>query len=501
MKINKYLYTLLLTGVLGACSLEEEPYGFISTENFYQTEGDAHSSLIYAYSLLPEIEYYSRNFIALTEIPTENISIKPDGGASNWELDELRPLANNAEASTAFRYGFIGINRSNSILANVPDIQMDPTVQNQILGEAYFLRALHYFNLVRLFGAVPLRTSPINSQEDAFMAKATMGQLYEQIIEDLERGIELMDVTHRHGRADKVAGWSLLSKVHLTLASAKSSGSPGYEFVQDATAHYNHAATNAGRVLNEQDVYGLEEDLMRVFDIQFEDGKEHIFSVSTDVSGELEGNYSKLPLMFLPSIDGATFLLSPDREAATRVASGWNHFITEPGLYNSFEPADRRKTDLIVSTVYLDKGEGEPLEERMLAIDGWSRPFTIKYLDPARIGDKTGVNTPVIRFADIMLVYAEAAGPTAEGYAAINAVRERAGLDPLEQGLTVDAFREAVILERKWELAFEGHRLFDLRRTNKMEQMAKMYGKEENRQGDLYFFAIPQVEVDVNTEL
>lgn len=493
MKINKFIYTLLAVCTLGSCSLDEEPYGFISRENFYKTEVDAHSALIYAYAVLPEIEYYSRNFIALTEIPTGNISIKPDGGASNWELQELRPRPDNAEVTTAFRYGYIGVNRANSVLAYVPEIQMEESTRNQIVGEAHFLRALHYFNLVRLFGDVPLRTTPITVQSEAFTAISPMEEVYDLIVSDLENAIELMggDIVHLHGRADKVAAWSLLAKVYITLASGKDTGAPGYGFVASAETMYENAANYAGMVIDEQTVYRLDNDLKNIFNTNSEDGSEHIFNVSLDASGELEGNFSKLPLMFIPAL-GGDFTL----EDGTEVMQGWNHFITEPLLYNSFEMGDLRKEELIVSEVTYND---QPL---VLGITEWSRPFTRKYLDPARIGDKTSTNTPVIRYSDVLLIYAEAVGATPEGYAAINQIRERADIDPLPVGLSDEAFREAVIQERAWELAFEGHRLFDLRRTNGMEDMAAANGVATNMDpSTLYFFDIPQIETDVNTEL
>lgn len=495
MKIIIYISILLTASILGGCSLDEEPYGFISRDNFYKTEEDAHSALIYAYAVLPEIEYYSRNFIALTEIPTGNISIKPDGGASNWELQELRPRPDNAEATTAFRYAYIGINRANSLLAYVPEIQMDEATKNRILGEAYFLRALHYFNLVRLFGDVPLRTTPITAQSEAFTPISSMEEIYAVIIQDLETATELMgdseNVTRLHGRADKVAVWALLSKVYVTLASGKDTGSPGYDFVTDAEEMYGNAAIYADKVISDQSVYGFDNDINNIFNASSEDGPEHIFSVSLDASGELEGNFSKLPLMFMPAL-GGNFTL----QDGTEVMQGWNHFITEPLLYNSFEVGDLRKTELIVSEVTYND---QPL---VLGINDWSRPFTRKYLDPARIGDKTSTNTPVIRYSDILLVYAEAVGATPEGYAAIDKIRERADIDPLPSGLSNEAFREAVILERAWELAFEGQRLFDLRRTNKMEEMATANNvADKMNPSTLYFFEIPQVEMDVNTAL
>src|SRR5687768_3585095 len=192
MNLKKYLFAAISSLVLAGCSLEEEPYGFPSTGNFYKSEQDANAALIYAYSILPEIEYYSRIFIMVTELPSETLTIKPDGGASNFEMDELRTMPDNPEITTTWRYAYIGVNRTNAVIKNVPGItNMDETKRNQVLGEAYFLRALHYFNLVRLFGEVPLRTEPVTSIEQVDAPVATLQEIYDQIIDDLGQAIEL----------------------------------------------------------------------------------------------------------------------------------------------------------------------------------------------------------------------------------------------------------------------------------------------------------------------
>jgi starch-binding outer membrane protein, SusD/RagB family len=488
MTFKKIFYMALAVCSLGSCSLEEEPYGFPSTGNFYQSAEDANSALIYAYSILPEIEYYSRVFIMVTELPAETLTLKPDAGASNFEMDELRTRPDNPEISTAWRYAYIGINRANAVIANVPGItDMDDAERNEIVGEAHFLRALHYFNLVRLFGAAPVHTTPVSSIEHVNAAKSPMQDIYALIVADLEKAVELTDLVRRDGRANKAAAWGLLSKVYLQLASGKSSGSPGYEFSGDAEALYAQAKTYAGHVMNDQAVYGFDANLLHIWDVNAEDGPEHIFSVSADRTGQFEGNYSKLPLMFIPYIDGAVFQL----EDGVSVASGWNHLLTEAAHYDSYGVDDARKNQLIVSHVWVSGAE------RVLNITDYSRPFTRKYIDPQRVGDQTSVNTPVLRYSDVLLLYAEASGPTPEGYAAINQVRGRAGIGDLTPGLSVEAFRAAVIQERSWELAFEGNRLFDLRRTHQMETVLEgQYGK--SIQNGAYFFDVPQLEVDTN---
>ncbi|MBG8553446.1 RagB/SusD family nutrient uptake outer membrane protein [Hymenobacter guriensis] len=492
MKLPQQLCLAGALALLTACSLQEEPYGFNSTNNFYKTEADANAALIYAYSILPEIEYYSRNFILVTELPTENITLKPDAGASNFEFDKLAVRADNPELTTAWRYAYIGANRANAVIANVPGIAaMSEANRNQIVGEAYFLRALHYFNLVRLFGEVPLKTEPVTSLDQANSPKASLQAIYALIEADLKKASELMDATRRDGRVNKVAAWGLLAKVYLTQASGKTTSSPGYEFVGNADALYAQAKTYAGNVLSGGAGYGLDPDLKAIFDVDKKNGPEHIFAVATDRSGLSEGNFSKLPLMFIPYIDGAVFKLSD----STSVRSGYNHFVTEPAIYNSFADTDKRKTELIPSKVYIGK------KETTLSITGYSRPFTRKYLDPKQVGEQTSANTPVLRYSDVVLLFAEASGPTAEGYAAINQIRQRAGLPNLTEGLSTAAFRDAVVQERAWELAFEGNRLFDLRRTHKMEQvLVQQYGKTI-QPGNSYFYPIPTRETDLNTNL
>ncbi len=185
-KLWNILPMVVIVGTLSvSCSLEEEPVGFLSTENFYENEGDARSAIAYAYAALPEVEYYSRHFYLVTTVPTEEFTIKSDAGASQHDLDQLRPLPNNRELTDVFRYAYIGINRTNVVIDEVPQIEMDEALRNQIVGEGHFLRGLHYFNLVRLFGDVPVHTSTVRDVESTSRELTSQEQVYELIIEDL----------------------------------------------------------------------------------------------------------------------------------------------------------------------------------------------------------------------------------------------------------------------------------------------------------------------------
>jgi len=487
-KLWNILPMVVIVGTLSvSCSLEEEPVGFLSTENFYENEGDARSAIAYAYAALPEIEYYSRHFYLVTTVPTEEFTIKSDAGASQHDLDQLRPLPNNRELTDVFRYAYIGINRTNVVIDEVPQIEMDEALRNQIVGEGHFLRGLHYFNLVRLFGDVPVHTSAVRDVESTSRELTSQEQVYELIIEDLQQAVEMMDQQPRYGRANQVAAWSLLSKVYLHLASAGATGVDGYEFVANPDEYYELAADYAGYVVHDQNVFHLEQDLREIYSVYNTDGPERIFYITTHRTGEHEGNYNKLPLLVHPYIDGAEITLTD----GVSFPSGWDHARIELPFYYSYDADDRRRTELIVDTVIVD--------DEVMTFSGGDliAPFTRKFVDPEQQGEQTSTDIPVLRYSDILLTYAEAVGPTSAGYQAVNEIRERAGLPELTPGLSVDEFRDAVLRERSWELAFEGQRLFDLRRTNKMEEILEgEYGKTIHN--NAYYYEIPQIERDVN---
>ena len=503
MKLRKYIYgSLIFAATISSCSkMEEEPYAIINESSFYKTPSDAESAIIYAYSILPEVGYYGRGYFIVTELPTENLTQKGDAGASNFELDELRTTPTNSDLDNIWTYLYRGIARTNGIINYVPGIPaMAAESRDQIVGEAHFLRALHYFNLVRLFGEVPVRSEGIQTISQIPVAKSSIKDIYDLIIADL-KSAETLIASQKisEGRANKVATQALLAKVYLHLASSKNSGSPGYDFVSNADDMYAQARTYGAKVVNEQSAFSFTNSITDVWDLRkykvSTASTEHILDAAVDKSGDREGAFTKLPMMFLTSDREVTIPEDPSNPTSPtmNIGSGWGHFWTESNIYNDYAANDKRKTDLIV-TKYKNSGI-----EYTLDINSSSRPFTRKFIDPTRVnnGDLMSSNSPIIRYTDILLTYAEAEGPTLAGYAAVNKVRERAGLGVLTPGLNVADFRRQVVNERAWELAFEGQRLFDLRRTNTMDAiLVSKYHKTIT--SGAYFFPIPQREIDTN---
>ena len=482
-----------------SCSkLEEKPYGLINSQTFFKTPQDAEAGIIYAYSILPEVGYYGRGWIIITELPTENLTQKGDAGVSNFELDEIRTTSTNSDLDNIWTYIYRGIARANAVIINVPNTPSMPDAQrDQIVGEARFLRALHYFNLVRLFGEVPIRENVIETAGQIPVAKSSLKEIYDLIISDLKQAEQNITVTRiSEGRANKVAVQALLAKVYLQMASSKASNSPGYDFVSSADDMYAQAKSYAGKVVNEQSTFTFTNNLPDIYNTEIYKKaatSEHIFDAAVDRTGDREGSFSKLPNMFLLADRPMTIPYDATNPTSPTIdiGLGWSHFRTESAIYNAFAPSDKRKSQLIVSS-YKSGGTTYTLD-----INSSSRPFSRKYIDPLRIGDASSANTPILRYSDILLTYAEACGPTPDGYSALQKVRDRAGLGSINPALSVQAFRDAVVEERSFELAFEGQRLFDLRRTNSVEKVLKdKYGKSIT--SGAYFFPVPQREIDNN---
>lgn len=486
--------------------LKEKPYGIYSNDNFFNTEADALSALLYAYDPINNIEYGARFLFNLTDLTTNQYKSYNKGLETSLYTWDVNPSTD--EFLYFFKYAYIGILRANSVLENVSRMTNIPTLsKQQILGEAYFLRAFHYFMLVRTYGKVPLHLKTVNSANEAQAQYASIEEIYQTIINDLEQAISLMGIQKQQGRVDKVAAQSLLAKVYLTLASSKMTGAPGYEWVTNYEEMYQFAANYANEVVNNQDIYGLESELEKVYDIDYQSMcKEHIFitSMYREGKGE-EGNFSQLPPMYgigLPTVYISSSLRGGNKVQLYMASGypGWSYYRVDNNFYHSFDNNDLRKK-LMVTTIYNQDGSilAEWSENNINSsnptLNAFYYPFCRKYTDPHSIGWRSSANLYLIRFAEVALTYAEAVGPTEQGYYWVNQVRHRANLSDLTPGLSKIDFRKKIWDELTFELAFEGHGLFELRRTNRvLEEITNKQVKEEYA----YFFPIPQREIDLN---
>jgi len=491
--MKKYIILIVLALAIafnGCTDLEEVPYGFYTDENFYQNPEEAEIALLYAYSAFTFNEYH-RGYFDLASLSTDVMDNKP-GELQNGrtELDGWTVSSNTEAFRNFFKQSYIGINRANAVIDNLEEIEFDPVEKDQILGEALFLKSWHNFILVRLFGEIPLRTKMVTEEIDVQTELSSIEDIYAAIISDLELAEGKMTINRRHGRADKVAAQGLLSKVYLTLASSKATGVPRYEWVSSADDMYASAAEWAGKVINDQSEYGFDMsgNIRNIFNPNMDDGPEHIFFEANDVSDPVQ-NPDMNDLFLAYAYYNPYNFLETDGTMTHNVTTGWEIYRTNPDFFATFDPQDKRAIELYTDKIYDD----DTVE--IASFTNWI--ICKKYVDPSPDAENWGRNGSKIlfmRYSDIALVYAEAMGSSPEGYTQVNAIRNRSGLPDLTPGLSDEVFREAVFDERAWELNFEGHRLFELRRTRKVVE----------KLGDVdyaYFYPLPQSEIDLNPNI
>ncbi|MDR0699408.1 MAG: RagB/SusD family nutrient uptake outer membrane protein [Tannerella sp.] len=413
---------------------------------------------------------YNRLFNLAMEVQTDDVIAGQR--VTNVDVRAMSSLTHsttNDRVDELWKEHYIAINRACTAIDNIEGMgDIDETRKTRFINEAKFLRGLLYFNLVRLWGEVPLVVhSPVSvGKEDIEVGRAPVEEVYAQIIKDLTDAEDLpLPGGYSPGDAGRATGGAakaLLSLVYLTRRE------------------WNSAAQKSREVINGAYGYDLFENFADLFDAASKNGKEHIFSAQCQ-GGNGKGNRmgSSCTPTGIPGI----------------AAAGTDEI--GPGVYELFEKEDKRR-DVTFFTALVSPRDG-----KTYTFD----PHFCKYFDPAEISNPTesNRNVPVIRFAEILLVHAEAvneaeSAPSAEAYASINRVRQRAGLDNLPAGLSQAEFREAVYLERRLELMFEFHRWFDLARTKRLIPALEKAGKTNVRERH-YLLPVPQREMDLNPKL
>lgn len=486
MKKRTIVISILLAVLFNGCTdLEEHPYGFYSDKNFYQNPAEAEIAMLYAYNAF-DFNEYRRGYFDITDLPTETMDLK-SGELQNGrtELDTWNVSSLTEGLNNIFKYSYIGINRANAVIENLQNIEFDELERNHLIGEALFLRSWHTFMLVRLFGEIPLRTKMVAEITDVEASLASIEDIYTTLIKDLKEAENKMQIRRSLGRADKIAAQSLLSKVYLTIASSANSGTPRFEWVSSVTEMYTEAAVWAGKVIEEQSEYGFDPDIQHIYDVDAWNGPEHIFLLGSDRSKPT--GVAGISDMFNSYNNGLPYYFKNEDGTLSRTDYGWEVYKTNPDFFATFSPNDKRASKLYADQIYDEFGEE-------ILWTSWiiCRKYTDS--DPEAEWNRNSARPFFIRYSDIALVYAEAVGPTPEGYAMVNYIRNRAGLTDLSPGLSVEDFRTAIFQERTWELNFEGHRLFELRRTH---SVIETLGNVDYA----YYYPLPQEEVDLNPNI
>lgn len=476
---NKSIIALLLVSMFSivACMddfLDQKPQGIQTEEVFLKNEQDALLATNAIYNIFLDWNYHSGGF-PLLDIMSDDAykgSSPGDGGAIGL-FNTFQFTASAGDISRWYSALYKGVRRANIVIENVPPIAMNETLKKRLQGEAYFLRALFYFDLVRAFGDVPKITTPTPPRK---LVRSPKNEIYtDLIVPDLRAAIDNLQEKNQYpateaGRATKGAAKALLAKVYMFQGDFVNAEKYAMEVI--ATGQYDLE-------LNYSDAFSLEG--------QF--GIESVFELGAE-----------------PNSGGSQFANTQGVRGIPNRGWGFNRPSVE--LINFFEADDIRKDATIIFL-------GETIDGVLIVGDSGTPDIT--YADPPTNtiikeietynqkvwvpGTGTleafGYNKRIIRYAEVLLIAAEALNEnnkTEEARVQLNKVRLRAGLLPV---VDTDKIIVAQIIadERRAELAMEGNRFWDLVRTGKAQEvlgpLGFVVGKHE-------LFPIPQSEIDLS---
>lgn len=477
MRTNKY-FAFALLFVVGITSfgckkfLSVDPAYTQDAENYFQTPEDYERALTGAYDLL-QASFLS---VWIGEIASDNTIAGGESVNDTEGLHQIDAMTHggvNNELRSLFRWNYAGITRVNFIMEFKDNI--DFVGKEQILAEAKFLRAFYYFELVKVFGDVPLVIDKrLGAEEVTTIERAPKEDVYAQIELDLNEAAAVLNpVASQKGRATKGAALALLGKVYLYQNK------------------FGLAATTLDLVIGSMQ-YSLYPDYDDLFSVASEGNSETVFDV--EYSGLEGGGYGCLVCLegnVGPGFHGIRQYNGPI------YGDGNSYNLPTANLYNAFDPADpRRDATVLDIDAFIAAQPNSGDITYAIGAGGHTGYYNNKYIKRQNeLGlpdnDLTSpVNYRVIRYADVLLMASEAhyrnsnPGP-AQTY--LDLVRERVGM-PTVPITSV----EVIWNERRLELSCEGHRFFDLVRTG--QAAANISGFQTNKNE---LFPIPQVEIDL----
>ncbi|SNZ01662.1 RagB/SusD family nutrient uptake outer membrane protein [Flagellimonas pacifica] len=465
MNLNKYTF-LIVVAFLGLFSCEDEldivPITEKASNSFYSNEQELESAIAGVYAQLQDRGLYGLDLIGVGEISGEDSfeEIAANDGGRFGQLDDFSTNAGNDLVGKIWEESYKGIQRANTVLNRITDIEYETSVlKTTRIGEMKFIRALLYFNLVRLYGDVPLVTSETESPFDFFgQGRTSSAEVYTQIETDLNDAIQDLPSDKTAGRPAKGAAQALLGDVLLTQGN------------------FSGALTSFEAVVS-SNTYSLMPSTSEIFGVANEGNSETLFEIQYAsgflVDGKKEG-----------SLAGSQF-----RPSGT-TASAKGHNLPTQAFIDSFEAGDTRLDD------YVD-------------VDPVANPFyfSTKYEISPTGADDGGSDHLIIRYADVVLKYAESLNEnnqTADAITQLNTVRARAGLGATTASSQTEV-RAAIRLERRFELMGEGHRWFDLKRygtaVSVMNAFFNSAGSNVTIDENKLVLPIPQSQLDTDSSI
>lgn len=493
MKKDKIKFGFIILFLLGMMSceefLEENPKNFISPDNFYRNTSDVQSALAGVYANYNMQIWSNRYMYWITKMNTDDNEV-----SAPWTLSEpgfIDNSADNGDLAGLWDRSYEGIKRANDFISRVTELGeniISADLKNRMLGEAKFLRALHYYFLVSSFGDVPLVTEPYDPGESPLVEKEDVTTVIDFFIGDLMDAVNALPPKSEYSgmdvsRINRDAAKMLIAK----FAMRKNDWTQAKQYIDEIIA--------SGE-------FELEEDVAMNWDLATEHGKEAIYEINFAADmvprlGNIFHNHTAPPSARNP--------LTGDPIGGGK----WGGALYNQLFYDSFHEDDQRKWKLFWPTEFYEE-------------DADGRYYTTKYwdfetMDRAR-GGQGPVNLPYFRYADLLLMKAEVEneinqGPNTAAYDAINQVRNRANVPDLDPGLSYDEFLNKVFDERDFELFYEGHHWFELNRRSfefvesRVEPSRLEFFELVNFDGKFDFqehmmlWPIPQGQLDANPKL
>lgn len=505
---KKIIYFIAGILCLSSCNkdfLNLAPETNLTDATFYKTESHFDLALVGVYQQLRGIIYPG---IYMDEMRSDNAFFRyyiPNRGPANWVEDIIEWTDQSQTTQTNNRYysDYSGISRANTILTRIGGAgQVGEEAKKRISGEALFLRAFFYFDLVTHYGGVPLYLKEVVSEQTAYLPRSSADEVYTQILQDLQDAIPILPVVTTFpstGRASQGAAKMLLARACMSK--------PTRDYAAAESALLDITKMN----------YSLWDNYADVFKTSNKNGKESIFEIQY-MAGD-DGQQNSFIYDMFPKTS-STLLLTGT--ADNNVPNGgWN--VPNQELIDSYEAGDLRlpvSVKIIEGTLNGGNVSYDPVIILAIReIGGYTPepdkvyfPYIAKYVHgPYSKPFNTGENWPVYRYADALLLLAECLvqeGKSTDALPYINQVRSRAGL-PNSTVATI----ETVLNERRHELAFENQRFTDLVRTGKAIEVMTAYGIRmksmysflparsftitENR----LIYPIPYRETQINTQL
>lgn len=425
--------------------------------NFYNNSNDFIFGINASYRGLQSTDVYGRAYWLMFEMRGDNTDQGPDqtGLASQFTvINTFTEDALNEQVDAAWRGSYKVIANNNVLLSRIDAVEMDNSLKKRIIGEALFLRSLMFYHLAIAYGNIPLQLKPFVPGEKLTQVDAKT--VYNQLIIDLKIAEENLGQKYGVsdvGRGTKGAAATLLAKVYLTL------GQKG------------EAAAVLRRIVSTYN-YSLVPDYSKLWGRNNENNVESIFEVQYKSGGIGQG--SPFTNDFSPNV----FLQN---------GQGFGRNRPTEAMRSSYEAGDKR-FEISMGTSWINASNNVIRAN-----------YIKKYIGNPPVENDSDNNFIVFRYADVLLMLAEAIGESPESYDYINQVRTRAGLGNLNT-LSSGTFTEKLLHERQVELAFENHRWPDLRRFGVAKEMINKAEPFISQSAVKDLFFIPQREMDINKD-